>query len=163
MKTDIGTFSENLMEKLQADNLVEDSTDFNTTGKTLSAIRQALGELRKYVLTYHFDSEEEEVRFFKELKPVFLCQYYYYHKKFSILLFDSFGDSQSSKNNCERILAEMQRYAFRHRHFYQYCVSAQHGRDNSYFTRNKYISQDIEFDEAFSTGYDVILSRLLAH
>ncbi len=163
MTTDIITFSEKLLQRLKERNVFEEGADFNATGKTLSAIREAIIELRQMVLASKFRSEDEEIRFFKEIKPLLLSQYYYNRKKFNVQLLDSFQDIPSRKNNYQKVLAKMQRFALSNKNFYQYCVSGRSDNDRECFVRKGNTSHKITFDHVFSTSYDIILSKLLAH
>jgi len=159
---DITTFSEGLqtrIKELRASGL----DDLAAIGKALSTMREILFELKQFTLGYKFASDQEEVRFFKEIKPVLLSQHYYYKKKFEILLFDSFGDRDSRMQNYSRILRRLQRFACKHEAFYKYCMSGASDRDILYFTRHAARYMPVGTDDSFSTVYDVTLAKILSH
>lgn len=163
MKTDIISFSKELIGQLKSDNVFHETNDFNAAGKALSAIGLSLKKLRQFTVNYNFHSSDEEIQFFKELKPLLLSQYYYNEKKCAIHLYDSFHDNLKQEIKYNKILQKMHGYAVKHKSFYQYCVSGSRDHDRNFFTRGVVVMREGRLDERFSTGYDVILSKLLAH
>jgi hypothetical protein len=159
---DIITFSEGLQKRMKE---IEASgaDDLVAMGKALSTIREILVELKQFTVRYKFASDQEEVRFFKEIKPVLLSQYYYYKKKFEILLFDSFRDKKSRMENYFKIMRRLQQFAYRHQAFYEYCMSGASYLDIQYFTRHTARYMPVGTDDTFSTVYDVKLAKILSH
>ena len=161
---DIITFSEGLQQRIkEIDALASGQSDLLKTGQALRFIREIVGELKTFTVKYTFSDKQEEIRFFKEMKPVLLSQYYYYKKMFSIRLYDSFRDRKSRINNYHTVLDKLQRYARKHQDFYQYCMSGETHFDVNYFTRSGKVPRAVDLDEKFSTGYDNMLAKILAH
>jgi hypothetical protein len=159
---DIITFSEGLQRRMKELDTVG-SDDLVAMGKALSTMREILSELKQFTVRYKFVNDPEEVRFFKEIKPVVLSQYYYYKKKFEILLFDSFRDRKSRMENYFRIMRKLQQFAYRNQAFYEYCMSGASYLDIQYFTRHTTRYMPVGTDETFSTVYDVKLAKILSH
>jgi hypothetical protein len=159
---DIMTFSESLQKRMK-EMEATGSDDLVGMGKALTAMREILSELKRFTVSYKFTGEQEEVRFFKEIKPVLLSQYFYYKKRFQILLFDSFRDRKSRMDNYYKVLCKLQHFACKNQSFYEYCMSGATYLDRQYFVRNHTQYMPVEKDENFSTQYDVKLAKILAH
>lgn len=132
-------------------------------GDAMALIREIILELKQFTNKYTFANEPEEIRFFKEVKPVFLSQFFYYQKSFTLKLFDSFKDFDSRRKYYHKTLLQMARFAKRNAEFYEYCMTNSSYLDSNYFTRNRRHSKTIDLDERFSTGYDAKLARILAN
>jgi hypothetical protein len=159
---DIITFSEGLQKRMK-DIEATGTDDLMAMGKALTTTREILTELKRFTVTYKFFDEQQEIQFFKEVKPVLLSQYYYYRKKFEVLLFDSFRDRKSRIDNYYKVLQKLQHFAYKNQSFYEYCISGATYLDSQYFTRKGSQYLPVEKDEKFSTRYDVKLARILAH
>ena len=157
-------FSEQLQKRIkEIDAVVTEETDIMRNGKALGSIRQIINELKQFTITYTFNNKEEEIRFFKEIKPVLLSQYFYYKRIFALALFDSFRDRRSRIDNYYRVLQKLQSFASKHQTFYEYCMAGSTYLDSTYFIRNRQNLSGVDQDEKFTTGYDKILSKILAH
>ncbi len=159
---DITSFSESLQKRIKEMESTG-SDDMVGMGKALTAIREILSELKRFTVSYKFTDEQEEVKFFKETKPVLLSQYFYYKKRFQILLFDSFRDRKSRMDNYYKVLRKLQHFAYKNQSFYEYCMSGATYLDSQYFVRNNTQYMPVEKDEKFSTQYDIKLAKILAH
>lgn len=162
MSMDMITFSEGLQKRMKEINAAE-SDDLVAMGKALSTMREIISELKLFTVRYKFVNDQEEIRFFKEIKPVLLSQYYYYKRKFEILLFDSFRDRKSRMENYYRIMRKLQQFAYKNEAFYEYCMSGSSYLDIQYFTRHTARYMPVGTDETFSTVYDVKLAKILSH
>jgi hypothetical protein len=158
---DIITFSTELEKRTKE--IATDSGDLVTLGKALASMREILSELKQFTAQYKFRNDQEEIQFFKEVKPVLLGQYIYYKKKFEILLFDSFRDRKTRMENYYKTLRKLQNFADKNQSFYAYCMSGSTDLDKQYFTRHFARLMPVGADETFSTLYDVKLARILAH
>ena len=162
MNTDIFTFTEALHKRVVEFTKKEPGVELVSTGKVLSFIRETMKELKAFTIKYSFEGSEDEVRFFKETKPVLLSQYFYYKHLFSIQLVDSFRDQNSRIDNYRIVLDRLQRFIQKNITFYKYCLSGETHLDKTYFLRGGNNSVKLEEDESFTTGYDTKLSKILA-
>lgn len=158
-------FSESLEAKMkqELDSLSSDQDEIIKVGKTLTFIRELISELKTFARNYKFQNQTEEIKFFKEIKPVFLSQYFYYKKVFAIRLFDSFKDVKSRQVNYYHVLQRLEGYVKKNLEFYEYCMSDNTFMDTHYFTRQNKNHKSLERDESFSTGYDTKLAKVLAN
>ena len=162
---DITTFSDQLQIRMKErlDELNADQEELEKLGSALTFVRMILGELKEFVQQYKFRSEDEEIKFFKEIKPIFLCQFYYYKKVFSIRLFDSFKDPKCRQENYYKLLQHLEKFALKNQSFYEYCMTNSTFLDRHYFLRNNQTHKLIDLDEKFSTGHENKLARILAN
>ncbi|MBM6672045.1 RteC domain-containing protein [Phocaeicola coprophilus] len=127
--------------------------------------------LREMVISYSFPSVEDEIYFFKELKPEILSKYIYFSKVYHIEL-----KCPDGSNDCirEYLSAELDKltYFFRNNiEFYQYVRSQSTHLDNFYFTRKpigtstmlSFESCQYDADPLFSTGYDYKAAKILCN
>jgi hypothetical protein len=158
-------FAESLQAKMkqELDNLNADHDEIIKIGKTLTFIRELIKELKAFTRNYKFQNHAEEIQFFKEVKPVFLSQYFYYKKVFTIRLFDSFKDVKSRQANYYQMLQQLAAYMEKNLEFYQYCMTNTSYLDQHYFRRNNHTAKSINRDEHFTTGYDTKLAKVLAN
>ncbi|MBX2968251.1 MAG: RteC domain-containing protein [Cyclobacteriaceae bacterium] len=158
-------FSEGLQAKIkqELDTLNTDQDEIIKIGKVLTFIRGMITELKEFTRSYKFQSTSEEIQFFKEIKPVFMSQYFYYKKIFAIRLFDSFKDAKSKQANYYDLLNRLEVYVKKNLEFYQYCMSGKTFMDAHYFTRQNTAHQSLDLDENFSTGYDTRLAKILTN
>ncbi len=158
------TFSEELQQRLKAiGDLDSGEGDLLRVGKAVSDIREIISELKQFTVKYSFRDVDEEVQFFKEVKPVFLSQYTYYRKMFSVLFHNSFQDREGQIHNYYKVLKKLQAFSVRNQTFCEYCMSGATYLDQNYFTRKAQTPPAVALDEKFSTGYDLKLSKILAH
>ena len=128
-------------------------------------------QLREMIISYSFPSVEDEICFFKELKPEILSKYIYFNKVYHIEL-----KCPDGSNNCiqEYLSAELDKltYFFRNNiEFYQYIRSQSTHLDNFYFTRKSigtstipsFESFQYDADPLFSTGYDYKVAKILCN
>src|SRR5690606_22729081 len=162
---DILTYAKQLegrmKERLEEFNADQD--EILKIGHALTFIREIIAELKQFASNYRFTDESEEIRFFKEIKPVFLSQFFYYKKVFALRLFDSFKDVKTRQVNYYKILQQLERFVQKNLEFYQYCMTNTTYLDMHYFTRNRQPHKSIDRDEKFTTGYDTKLAKVLAN
>lgn len=158
-------FSESLQVRMkqELENLNTNQDEIIKIGKALSFIREVIAELKAFTRNYKFQNQDEEIKFFKEVKPVLLSQYFYYKKVFAIRLFDSFKDIKGRHENYYVVLQRLEKAMARNLDFYEYCMSGGTFMDALYFTRGNQNYKSPGIDESFSTGYDTKLAKMLAN
>ena len=65
-----------------------ESRDTDVLKKSLEASRvlgEAFDRLKQYIIGYRFQNDDEEIKFFKEIKPRLFCRLIYYWKSHSTL------------------------------------------------------------------------------
>lgn len=149
---------------LDADNAIEESR------RMAILLKELLNELRTRVLTGGFQDENEEMDFFRKIKPEVQGKLLYYNKVFRIEIGRpvNFGTMYQTY-----FLTQLQRLEENYNEhisgseFYRYYRSGSKERDNGYFIRGKMDfdtglqSHFFESDPLFSTYYDYKVSRII--
>lgn len=159
-------FADELQNRMKAaiDQITFDQPDaVIRTSQLITCIEGVVLELKRYVLKYKFKTIEEEIEFFKSIKPVFISQLLYHKKLFKILLVESFNDNATRMRYYLRLLKSLENYTIQHQDFYYYILSNSTHMDEKYFLRVNASKRVLEGDERFSTTYDNKISRILAN
>jgi RteC protein len=163
---DVKTFSDQLQQKLKGQLEViglETADSIAVVSKSLQTIKVCLIELKEFVRDYPFMEKQEEIQFFKEIKPIFMSQYYYHEKTLSIKLNEPIGDREDTLRYFYHELKVIQDFKNENCEFYKYCLTNSNHLDDKYFSREGYHNTNPNEDERFSTGYDNTLALLLAN
>jgi hypothetical protein len=163
---DIKTFSDQLQQKLKGQLEViglETSDPITMVSKSLLVIKVCLIELKEFVCGYQFSDETEKIVFFKEIKPIFMSQYYYYERILSIKLNEPIGDREDTLRYFYQELKTIQDFKNENCEFYKYCLTNSTHLDDKYFSREGNRNINPNEDERFSTGYDNTVALLLAN
>jgi hypothetical protein len=165
MKTNIITASAQLLEQFQTelDSIrCEQIDNLQRWAKSQQAVRLCLQELKTLVCTNAFLDKHEEIRFFKEIKPVFISQHYYFQELAAIKLEEPWPQTDNYPQYLLTKWKHCQQYIRDNYDFYQYCLIGATHRDEIYFTRGNY-PLDPQSDDRFTTGYDTLLGKILAN
>jgi hypothetical protein len=146
-------------------------TDNALTSADLSiqVIQKSLHNLKIFISKYKFKSTAEEIRFFKELKPLFCSKQFYYFFVYNIETKKPNGGYKIIKKYLQSELDKLKRYFDSTLDFYKYYRTGSNYLDHKYFVRGKQdirLSPDVSFFEAdpkFSTSHDSKISMILAN
>ncbi|MDR0196387.1 MAG: RteC domain-containing protein [Myroides sp.] len=134
-------------------------------------LKSVLIQIKKQVLLYGFASQEQEIDFFKNTKPLILGKLIFYNKLYSIKS-ESPSDIVSTKLYYQEKLRELHLEYKKHLLYsdlYKYYKTKSTHRDIEYFTTGQpQITHIIntyshEIDPRFSTLYDYKLARIIAY
>lgn len=132
-------------------------------GTAVASVKALLVKLREFISTYRFADALEEVRFFKEIKPVMMSQYLFHKEVFDIRVRCSAMMFEARQQCIERAVRKCHAYSVRHQEFYRYCLSNSSHLDLQYFTRSGQLQTSIDSDPLFTTPNEPTLSRLVAN
>jgi hypothetical protein len=124
-------------------------------------------ELRATVAEYDFTNEEQEILFFKTIKPLFIAELEYYSLVYHSLLFCPF-DRSNQKKFWEREAKRPEDFKEQYRDFYLYHTSGRTDRDQQYYLRgNAKDASEMEFDSYdrepnSRTTHDNLIAKLWA-
>lgn len=166
MKTDdlIGLAEKILVQTEDQLIALRQSTDAPLTQiiKARSALEESLHALRNILTNHNFNNPADEIRFFKEIKPVLLSQYLYYDSLFLIHL-NIPASGKARRRYLQKHITRQQEKLQQQPEFYRYCLAGHTRLDNVYFLRSNESSPTIlGHDRIFSTGYDEILATFLS-
>lgn len=132
-------------------------------------IQTALYNLREKFLVSDPVNIEEEIYFFKELKPQILSRLLFFNKVYTIEIKCPNGSNIIYKNYYEKELNSLTYFFDRHLDFYRYYRAGSTHLDEQYFVRSKpnirlcIDSSQFIRDPKFSTGYDYKVAKILSN
>ncbi|SHE50047.1 RteC protein [Mariniphaga anaerophila] len=157
----------------ETDELIDqiESSDSNILKKSLEAshvLAEAFEQLKKFIIPYEFKNDDEEIFFFKEIKPKFCYRLIYYRKLYNIEMNRPAG-IEEQKEYLHEELNEINKYNAKRLDFIRYYRSGATHLDSLYFLRGKMDTEQYletfyyELDPNFSTNYDFKLAKILSN
>ncbi|OAV75859.1 RteC protein [Bacteroidales bacterium Barb7] len=137
--------------------------------KMVEFLRNHLLELRTFFLEKESIEIQDEIIFFKEMKPQILSLLLYFNKIHSIELKRPNGSNDIQREYYLKEQYSLTYFFERNIDFYQYYRSNSIRLDEYYFVRNRVCpslcvdSQQFILDPLFSTGYDYKVAKILAN
>lgn len=167
MERQVKKLLEELQKNLHFLSLEQDNT-IKLCEEGVRICNRALEKCKNYLIQKEFKTKAEEIKFFKELKPVITSKLKYYHLVFKL----ENGKPQSEeaqKLYYEKELASIDNYFQSNIEFITYYKTGNEYMDVNYFTRsntevnlmaddNYYLS-----DKKFSTPYDSKVALMIAY
>lgn len=162
------SFSNKLAEQLnfielEIDNIVQRSE------KSIEIILKSVEKVKNIVLKSGFKTEQEEIIFFKEIKPQFTSKIIYYNSLYKIETKKPFGSPRILKKYYNKELDKLKLYFDNNLDFYKYYRTGSTYLDYKYFVRGKFdikLSLDnyyFETDTNFTTSHDFKVAKILAN
>lgn len=164
-------FTTNLKKEIDAKIEEIESSEISAITKSLKASRMladAFNQLKTFILSYTFNDEEEEILFFKEIKPKLCYRLIYYRKVYNIEMNRPAGVEKQKEYLCEK-LDEINKYNSKRLDFIRYYRSGSTHLDSLYFLRGKTDPEQYletfyyELDSNFSTNCDFKVAKILAN
>ena len=135
-------------------------------------LEESICELKEFIAGYTFGDDEEEILFFKEIKPGLFKYLLYYRKLYHIEINRPVSCPQQQAEYIKTELSRLQSYVERRLAFYRYYRSGESNLDDEFFLRRNasqrrreqyHDSFYFERDPAFSTLYDFTVSKIMAN
>lgn len=132
-------------------------------------LAKAFNQLKVFILTYSFKNEEEEILFFKDIKPKFCYRLIYYRKIFNIEMNRPLAGIDAQKEYLNKELNSINEYTTKRLDFIRYYRSGSTHLDSLYFLRGKMYTEQYletfyyELDPNFSTNCDFKVAKILAN
>lgn len=145
------------------------SSDFQKFRLSSRVILNTISKLKAFVKNYKFTSKEEEIDFFKHLKPKFYSKLIYHQRLVSIQSHHLVSTLQDSKSYYLNELRKINDYLNDNYEFVAYYRSQATSMDEMYFLRKEPDSwllmnfEEYETDLSFSTIYDHKISKIIAY
>lgn len=154
--------------KLQ-DISLEETDIFTKAAQAVNYLEEIFFQLKLYISTYKFQGEDEEIIFFKEIKPQLFCKLIYYRKIYSIEIMRPNGSLDAQRSYLEQELDRLKNFFDRNLDLYKYYRTGCSYLDRYYFLRGKpdiQLNLDsfyFERDPIFSTSFDFKVAKILAN
>lgn len=137
--------------------------------KAIEVILTSIANLKRVVVKSAFKSEQEEIHFFKDIKPQFASRLVYYNAIYNIEMKKPNGGNRILKKYYNNELIKLKAFFDNELEFYKYYRSGNTYLDYKYFLRGKFdikLSLDsyyFETDTSFSTSHDYKVAKILAN
>lgn len=128
----------------------EETNVIKGANRSIQACKKILSRLEDFVTAYKFKDQQEEIFFFKEIKPKICGQLIYFHKVYMIEISRPIGDQTTY---LQKEADRLQEFYINHKFFYQYFRSGQTYLDDKLFLR-----QPHGFSlHTYETGYESLM------
>ena len=132
------------------------------------AVQAALQRVKEYIVDYKFKDLEEEVHFFKEVKPVFLRELMYHMKLFYVEADKPVGNAETLIAYYKQIMDHINVFFERNHSLYIYYRVGKNNLDDQYFVRTAPKLQmlpeySLDNDPKFSNVYSYKLGKMQAY
>ena len=109
---------------------------------------EGIFRLKEFIISYTFKDTEEEIYFFKVIKPRLCSHVIYYRKIYNFGMNRPVGDADVQKAYVKEKLTQIQEYIDTRLDFYHYYRSGSIYLDECYFTRFN-VDLDLYLDTSF--------------
>lgn len=156
-------FSEGLLEALekQLETIYkEDDKPIALAEKAIKATSKTFEELKTFISKYSFNSKEEEIEFFKIIKPKVTSKLIYYNEIYKLEINKPSGSNKAVKKYYAKEQTKLKDFFYNNKEFYKYYRSGSKSLDKKYFLRRKHdirLTLDsfyFQLDYAFTTSHD---------
>ena len=164
-------FANSLCNKMEntLDEINVNETDILQRLKNSSrTILSSISRLKNFIGSYEFIDVNDEINFFKNIKPKFSSKLIFYQKAYEIQLYLPIGPLPDIKNYYFKEIQKIGRYLNDNKELLSYYRSNSTLFDEIYFVRKKPDSwlllslDDYETDLDFTTFYDHKISKIIA-
>lgn len=155
------------MEMAERINNIKPVNILERAESSYNIVKEAIASLNEFVAQYTFETIDEEIDYFKKIKPQFLKEKIYYVELFYLESLKPNKDKDSIRQYLNDHLKANDQYFERHRTFYNYYRSGRTHHDQLLFvcsTEPSFLPTGgtIEKDSFLSQGHSFILARLQA-
>ncbi|WP_439879740.1 RteC domain-containing protein [Pontibacter sp. MBLB2868] len=160
---------EQLVEQLREAETISTPTPAQRQEASLRHIRVALQELKELVIHHTFPEEQEEIRFFRHVKPRFTSLLIYHSRLALIELKKPVGSLQDTRRYLENELLLIRIFYEHHVQLYQYLLTGATYLDTKLFVRGNtdlppdFSTCSVDTDTRFTTHYDYVVARMQAN
>ena len=167
-KKRVAPFWDTLLKSLQAQlEKAEDPQEsiIKRTEACLKLCQKALRKMDDEIKHHRFETDEDEINFFKVVKPELFHHLVFYHRIFAIELNKPTLETRAQIKYLEKELQQINEFFESFRFYYHYLRTGKTNLDDRMFLRSssdffaQYI-EDLTIDPTVSTGYDLIVGRI---
>lgn len=156
-----------LNEHLRAIAFESDNT-LQRAERSYHATQESLKKIKAFILNYSFADNAEEIKFFKEIKPMFLKELIFHNEVFFFEAGKPVGDMEVQTTFYKQAMERIRIFFERNQEFYNYYRMGRTNLDEQYFLREPYADEplpdySLEMDPKFTTFYSFKLSKIQAY
>jgi hypothetical protein len=161
---------QNLITSLDEEIKTINSSELNGIKKTQCIVRK-IRELESLFKKDHtFKTKEEEINFFKHLKPIFYSKLFYYNDILNVECGRPYGGGQMKRDYFENCLAKIGEHFIRNRIYYEYHRLGATHFDDRYFTIIKKFDEkydqagyQIQCEDELSSTHDLLFAKIISN
>ncbi|HEY4875234.1 MAG TPA: RteC domain-containing protein [Puia sp.] len=126
-------------------------------------------KLKSKIKSEGFESDKEEIHFFKDIKPRFTGEIEYYTQRYHAILFLPETDTKSQVNFWEGELGRINKFFGSYHEFFKYYNSKKTEHDERYFLRRNSDGSNIahanvfDLDNESATSHDWLLTNMIGY
>jgi hypothetical protein len=166
-KSELTPLVAGLFIKLPLSEIERDSDMLPELKKHMILTRAIIDELRLLIEKHVFKNQEEEIIFFKEVKPVFYSTLIFETRLFRLHLNQPLGTKQIVRKYWKKELKSITRFFRQNTGFYEYLRVQDTHLDTVYFTRNapnmEQLELYIDYNPKFTTARDGLVAEIFAN
>lgn len=150
-------------------NAIDENNQIYKSLKAINICHEYLKELKKYIEENPFKTTEEEIDFFKSIKPKFQSKLFFYLKWYNIQIRKIASDNETIIKYYQKECRKLKHFAKETIDFQTYLHSGQTHFDEKFFTRNNpdltiYVEPLYTvLDNSFSTTHDYLIAKIMAY
>ena len=165
-------FSDKIIHKINTEietSCMDGDMSSNQALYMINFIRPLFEELREYIHRYNFQDNEEEIHFFKNIKPLILSKLIHYNDIYTLELRKPNGNKEAVKEHYKKKQVAIVDFCNNNLDFYQYYRSKATHLDKYYFLRgheNYKLCHNcglLDKDPLFATCCDHRVAMMLAY
>lgn len=168
----MNTFSRTILYELE-EKINKISYDYDNPidmcDKSIQAVVYHLKQLKDYVLTNQFKNTEEEIKFFKHIKPKFLSKLIYFKQIRKLETLKPLGSKKKQRKYFDKELNKLNVFFSENIDFYNYYRLGSNFLDHKIFIRGDMdINNNLdifyyEMDHRFATTHDFKAARIISN
>ncbi len=164
-------FIKNLNQQLESNlsSINQEDSTVNKYQKATECYYDIILQLKSYVINYSFNDINEEIHFFKNIKPKFISEYIFNNKALQILIQKPIGKDEVVLSYLENKLKDITCFFNANQELYRYHRLNSNYHDALFFVRQRkeflHLSDasQINFEPAFSSSHDYLLAQIIAN
>jgi len=164
-------FIKNLNQQLESNlsSINQEESKVNKYQKATECYYDIILQLKSYVINYSFNDINEEIHFFKNIKPKFISEYIFNYKALQILIQKPIGKDEVVLTYFENKLKDITCFFNANQEFYRYHRLNSNYHDALFFVRQRkeflHLSDASQnnFEPAFSSSHDYLLAIIIAN
>jgi hypothetical protein len=148
---------------------LETENELKKAELSIQVTLNVITKLKTYILKYKFNTQHDEIYFFKQLKPKFLSRLIYFNRIYIIETHKPHGGVKIVRRYLNNELQKLKQYFDDNLEFYKYFRTGSNYLDHKYFLRGKHdikLSLDsfyFETDQRFSTSHDFKVAKIISN
>ncbi len=145
----------------------ESISELQKIKQSIVIVRSHLQQLNEFIKDYEFADKEEEIRYFKQFRPMFSKELFYYTSLFDIEIYKPAADPQTVKDYYKDQITLLNSTLQKFHFLYQYYILGENHMDERLFIRDAEGVVEMplfsaEIDNRVSNAYSIKLAELQA-